>query len=48
VGKGDRKCPLRKPRRDGEDYINVCLKETAWESLNWVDLSQGKEIFKLL
>jgi hypothetical protein len=24
-GESDGKCPIRKPKRDGEDYINVCL-----------------------
>jgi hypothetical protein len=38
VGKPEGKRPLGRPRRRWVDNIKMDLKETAWDSIDWIDL----------
>jgi hypothetical protein len=42
-GKPERKRPLRGPRRRWEDNIRMDLRETGWESVNWIQLAQDRD-----
>jgi hypothetical protein len=39
-GKPEGKRPLRRPKRRWEDNIRMDLKETGWEDVDWIYLTQ--------
>jgi hypothetical protein len=43
VGKPEGKRPLGRPRRRWEDNIRMDLKEIAWESVDWIHLTQDMD-----
>jgi hypothetical protein len=42
-GKPDGKRPLGRPRRRWEDNIKMDLKQTEWESVDWMHLAQDRD-----
>jgi hypothetical protein len=42
IGKHVRKRPLRRHRRGWEDNIDMVLKETGYEGVDWIHLDQKK------
>jgi hypothetical protein len=43
VGKPKAKIPLGRPRSKWQDNIRMNLRETAWESVDWIHLSQDRD-----
>jgi hypothetical protein len=43
IGKFERKRPLRRPRRRGEDNIRIQIRETGWEGVDWTYLDQERD-----
>jgi hypothetical protein len=43
VGKPDGKRPIGRLRRRWEDNINMDLREIAWDSMGWINLSQDRD-----
>ena len=48
VGKPERKRPLGRPRRRGEDNIKMDLKEVGGSCGDWMDLAQDRESWRAL
>jgi hypothetical protein len=46
VGKPEGKRPLERPRRRWEDGIRMDLRETDWEDVEWVQLSQDRSLWR--
>jgi hypothetical protein len=42
VGKPEGKRPLGRPRRRGEDNIEIDLQEVGYGGLDWIEVAQGK------
>jgi hypothetical protein len=42
-GKARRKRPLGRPRRRWEDWMRINLRETGWESVDWIQLAQDRD-----
>jgi hypothetical protein len=43
MGKPEGKRPLGRPRRRWEDGIRMDLREIGWGSVDWIQLTQGRE-----
>jgi hypothetical protein len=43
VGKPEGKRPLRRPRRRGEDDIEMDLQEGGCGGMDWIELAQDRE-----
>jgi hypothetical protein len=43
LGKPEREGPLGRPRRRWEDGIRMDLRETGWESVDWIQLAQDRD-----
>jgi hypothetical protein len=43
VGKPEGKKPLGRPRLRWEDWIRMDLRETGWESVDWIRLAQDRD-----
>jgi hypothetical protein len=43
IGKPEGKRPLGRPRRRWEDGIRMDLRETGWESVDWIQLAQDRD-----
>jgi hypothetical protein len=48
VGKAEGKRPLGRPRRRCEDNIKVDLGEIGWSGMDWIDLAQERDQWKVL
>jgi hypothetical protein len=48
VGKPEGKRPLGSPRRRWVDNIYIDLREIGWDSMDWTDLAQGRNKWRLL
>jgi hypothetical protein len=48
VGNPEGKRLLVRPRRMWVDNIKINLSETAWASMDWIDLAQGKNQWRTL
>jgi hypothetical protein len=48
VGKPEGKRPLRRPRRRCGDNIKLDLRDIEWDFMDWVELAQDKEHWRLL
>jgi hypothetical protein len=48
VGKPEGKRPLGKPRRMWEDNIKMDLTEIEWYGMNWIDLAQDRDQWRVL
>jgi hypothetical protein len=44
VGKPEGKRPLRRPTRRREDNIRMDVRELGWEDIDWIDLSQDRDM----
>jgi hypothetical protein len=42
VGNPEGKRPLGRPRRRWVDNMKMDLREIGWDSINWIDLGQGR------
>jgi hypothetical protein len=43
VGKPEKKRQLGRPRRRWEGNINIDLRETGWEGVDWMHLTQDRD-----
>jgi hypothetical protein len=48
VGKPEGKRPLGKPRYKWLDDIEIGLRELEWIGLDWIDLAQGRDHWRVL
>jgi len=48
VGRREGKRPLGKPKRRWENNINMNLQSVRWGSLDWIDLAQDRDSWRLL
>jgi hypothetical protein len=48
VGKPEGKRPLRRPRRRWVDNIKIDFRETGWDGMDWIDISQDREQWRAL
>jgi hypothetical protein len=42
VGKPEGKRPLERPRRRLVDNVEMDLRETGWDGMDWIDLAQNR------
>jgi hypothetical protein len=47
-GKSEGKRPLGRPRRRWEDGIRMDLREIGWGSVNWIQLAQDRDRWRVL
>jgi hypothetical protein len=48
VGKPEGKRPLGRPRHRWENNIKVDLRETGWGGMDWIDLAQDRNQWRVL
>ena len=48
VGKPERKRPLGRPRRRGENTSKMDLQELGFEGMDWIDLDQDRDSWRAL
>jgi len=48
VGKSEGKRPLGRPRRRWDDNIKMNLQEVGFMSMDWIDLAQGRDRWRVL
>jgi hypothetical protein len=48
VGKPGGKRPLGRPRRRWVDNIEMDLRETGWDGVDWIDLAQDRDQWRAL
>jgi hypothetical protein len=48
VGMPDEKRPLGRPRRRRVDNIEIDLRETGWDGVDWIDLAQDRDQWRAL
>jgi hypothetical protein len=48
LGKPEGKRPLGRPRCRWEDNINMDLQEVVCESIDWIELAQGRDRWRVL
>jgi hypothetical protein len=48
VGKPEGKRPLGRPRRRLEDNIRMDLREIGWGGMDWIDLAQNRDQWRVL
>jgi hypothetical protein len=42
VGKPEKTRPLRRPRHR-QEHIKICLKETRWDDVDWINLAHDRD-----
>jgi hypothetical protein len=48
LGKPEGKRPLERPRRRWVDNIKLDLREIEWDGVNWIDMAQDRDKWKVL
>jgi hypothetical protein len=48
VGKPEGKRRLGRPKRRWLDNIEIDLREIGWDSVDWIDLAQGRDQWRAL
>jgi hypothetical protein len=48
MGKPGGKRPLGRPRRRWDNGIRIDLRETSWESVEWIQLAQDRDRWQAL
>jgi hypothetical protein len=48
VGKPEGKRSLGRPRRRRVDKIKINLREIGWDVMDWIDLAQDREQWRVL
>jgi hypothetical protein len=48
IGKPEGKRPLRRPTHRWEDNIQMALKKTGWECVDWMYLNQDRDQWQAL
>jgi hypothetical protein len=48
VGKPEGKRSLERPRCRWMDNIKMDLRETEWDCVDWIDMAQGRDQWRLL
>jgi hypothetical protein len=48
VGKPEGKRPLGKRKRRCVGNIKICLREIVWDGMDWVDLAQDRDQWRVL
>jgi hypothetical protein len=43
VGKPEGTRPVEKPRRRWVDNTKLCLRETEWDRIDWIDLARDRD-----
>jgi hypothetical protein len=44
VGRSEGRTTLGRPRIRWDDYIKMDLQEVGWRNMNWIDLTQNRDI----
>jgi hypothetical protein len=48
IGKSERKRPLRRSRRRGEENIRMDVRERGWIVVDWINLAQDRNQWRVL
>jgi hypothetical protein len=48
VGRSEGRRPLGRPRRRWEDNITMDLKDVGWGNMNWIELAQDRDRWRVL
>jgi hypothetical protein len=48
VGKPEGKRPLGRPRHRWEDNVRINLREIGWAGMDWIDLAQDRDQWRVL
>ena len=48
MGKPEGKRPLGRPSRRWEDNIMMYLQEVVWRDMDWIDVAQGRDRWRVL
>jgi hypothetical protein len=48
VGRPEGRRPLGRPRRRWEDNIKIDLQEVGWGGMNWIDMAQDRDRWRVL
>jgi hypothetical protein len=48
MGKPEGNRPLGRPRRRWVDHIKIDLRETEWDGVNWINLTQDRYQWRAL
>jgi hypothetical protein len=48
VGKPEERRPLGRPRRSWEDNIKTDLRKVGWGGVDWIDLAQDRDRWRVL
>jgi hypothetical protein len=48
VGKPEGERQLRRPKRRWMDDIKMDLRETEWDGMDWIDVSQDRDQWRVL
>jgi hypothetical protein len=48
VGSAEGKRPLGRPKRRWVENINMCLRQTGWSGMDWIDLVQDRDQWRTL
>jgi hypothetical protein len=48
VGKPEGRRPLGRPRHRREDNIRMVLRKIGWGSMDWIDLAQDRDQWRVL
>jgi hypothetical protein len=48
VGNPEGKRPLGRPRRRWVDNIKMTLREIGWDGMDWIDLAQDRDQWRVL
>jgi hypothetical protein len=48
VEKPEGKRSLGRPRRRWTDNIRMCLREVAWDGVDWIDIAEDRDQWKTL
>jgi hypothetical protein len=48
VGMPEGKRPLGRPRRRWVDNIKIVLREIGWDDMDWIDLAQNRDQWRVL
>jgi hypothetical protein len=48
VGKSEGNIPLGRPRRRWVDNIKMDLREIGWDGMDWIELAQDRDQWRVL
>jgi hypothetical protein len=48
IGMPEGKRPLRRPRRRWVNNIQIDLRQTGWDGMDWIDLNKDRDQWRVL